>query len=266
MKTLPVWQFTPYCSLHTLAGILVLGGALSACGDDVGGGRDTSRGAAAGDVDGDGQIDYRSAVIDAPDEVRRALCSSETAELDFDKLTRGSWQFNPGGGFMELPEAGYPCKAFLYDEMRPEPSDKRWTDAADADFVGFSETSTISAAGYMTAQFRYFRTLLFVPEGKRPAALTVKVTGIDDALYLAVYNSKYPEGVSPTDAGPSEEDVGACSGNGHADWDLTGYIEPGEVNTLLLVHADMSPATSSLDSVEVEADGLPIQMVSCEGG
>jgi hypothetical protein len=29
------------------------------------------------------------------------------------------------------------------------------------------------------------------------------------------------------------------------------------------VHADMNPATSALASVEVEADGLAIQMVSC---
>jgi hypothetical protein len=250
--------------------------ALAACGGEAGGeavdradaGNEQSDSAVLiEDFDGDGEPDLRSTVIEAPVDVQRALCTNEyeTALLDYDKITRGSWQFNPGGSFVELGEAGYPCRAFLHDSMRPTPTDERWTDATDRDFVGFSETSTITAPGYLTAQFRYFRTLIFVPAGQRPSKLTVKVSGIDDALYLAVYNSANPTGVSPLDAGPSEQGVGACSGNGHAEWDIAGQIQPGAINMLLLVHADMSPATSSLDSVEVEADGQPIQMVSCEG-
>jgi hypothetical protein len=60
--------------------------------------------------------------------------------------------------------------------------------------------------------------------------------------------------------------VGACSGNGKASWDLASQLKPGEINMLLLVHADMNPATSALSTVQVLADGLPLQMVSCEEG
>jgi hypothetical protein len=278
MQPLPVRQSTPHCYARALFGACCLASALSACGGgggggdeikprpDAGGAQNSDAGPAI-DVDGDGKPDVRSNVIDAPNDVRRALCSNEyeTAVLDYDQLTRGSWQFNPGGSFVELPEPGYPCQAFRHDAMRPTPFDEGWTDAQDRDFVGFSEVSTISAAGYMTAQFRYFRTLIFVPSGTAPPTLTVEASGIDDALYLAIYNSANPEGLSPEDVGPSEAGVGACHGNGRASWDLARYLEPGEINMLLLVHADMSPATSALSSVQILAGGLPLQMVNCDG-
>jgi hypothetical protein len=266
----PTIPHSPYRVRFSSLGALCLlaaacgGESASERGDDAGTERSDSA-VQFEDFDGDGEPDLRSTVIEAPVDVQRALCSNDyqTAALSYDKITRGSWQFNPGGGFVELGEAGYPCRAFLHDGMRPTPTDARWTDATDRDFVGFSEVSTITAPGYNSAQFRYFRTLIFVPAGKRPSALTVHAAGIDDSLYLAIYNSTHPKGVSPVDVGPSELEVGACAGNGQATWNVTNYIEPGEINMLLLVHADMNPATSALASVEVEADGLAIQMVSC---
>ena len=277
MQTPPVWQSTPYCCARALLSALCVTSALSACGGDAAvkrspnnddAGAEGSDAAPPEDIDGDGKPDIRATVIEAPSDVRRALCSNEykTAVLDYDQLTRGSWQFNPGGGYLDLPEPGYPCRAFLYDAMRPTPFDEGWIDAQDRDFVGFSETSTITLPGYVTAQLRYFRTLIFVPDGKAPRTLTFEASGIDDALYLAIYNSTHPEGYSPTDAGPSDPEVGACHGNGQASWDLAGQLEPGEINMVLLVHADMSPATSALSAVQVLADGQPLQMVSCGDG
>lgn len=267
MTTSPVWQATKGGRVLALA-LLACGPSLGCMPDSEGGSpRETSDDAAQGeDFDGDGEIDPRSTVIEASPSVRRALCTDEyaTAELSYDTITRGSWQFNPGGGFVNLPEPGYPCRAFLYDSTRPSPFDARWTNAVDRDFVGFSESSAIIGTTYLAAQFRYFRTALFIPTGKRPSTLALRASGIDDALFVAIYNSTYPDGFSPNDAGPKEAEVGACSGNGQASWDFADYVEPGEVNVLLLVHADMSAATSSLTSVEIDADGQPIQMVSCE--
>jgi hypothetical protein len=257
-------QNTPLLPLRAATSCALLFATLAlGCGDT--GGTSGSRSPATEDFDGDGEPDERATVIQAPVDVKRALCSNEyqSAVLDFDKITRGSWQFNPGGGFLDLPEPGYPCTAFMHDTMRPTPVDKRWTDAKDRDFVGFEETSTISSEGYLTAQFRYFRTLIFVPKNATLTSLSVKASGIDDALYLAVYNADNPEGTSPLDAGPSQEGVGACSGNGHAEWQLSKAIKKGQINMLLLVHADMSPSTSSLASVEILANGEPIQMVAC---
>jgi len=243
----------------------LLGVLLIACGVPESEEPDASSPDPVVDVDGDGRLNPRSQVINASIEVRRALCSNEyrKASLSFDRITRGSWQFNPGGGFKELGESGYPCRAFLYDDTRPAPDDPRWTEAKDRDYIEFQETSTLTKNGFVTAQFRYFRTLVFVPAGKRPTDLIVRAAGIDDALYLAVYNSDHPEGISPLDAGSYDPEVGACTGNGAVEWNIADHLIPGEINQILLVHADMNPVISSLASVEVESDGDSIQMVDC---
>ena len=40
-------------------------------------------------------------------------------------------------------------------------------------------------------------------------------------------------------------------------------MEPGEVNDVLVVHADMSPTISSLASVAVTANGAAIPLFDC---
>ena len=82
-------------------------------------------------------------MISAPAEVMQALCSDayDSVKLSYSLVTRGSWQFNPGGAFVKLSQPGYPCHAFLEDQKaRPAVNDKRWSDAADGAFVGFSGT------------------------------------------------------------------------------------------------------------------------------
>jgi hypothetical protein len=202
-----------------------------------------------------------------PVEAKVALCTDayDSVKLNHPELIRGSWQFNPGGAYVTLPERGYPCLAFLHDgDVRPAMDDPAWTDAANGEFLGFSERSTVPESNYSVAQFRYFRSLVFVPEGAQVNSLTVSALGIDDAIYIELFNSKYPEGVSPLDAGPSDPMVGSCYGNDSASWDFKDYFVEGEVNVVFLVHADMNPATSTLVEVRIEADGAPIPLVSCK--
>jgi hypothetical protein len=202
-----------------------------------------------------------------PVEAKQALCTDayDSVKLKHPELIRGSWQFNPGGAYVTLPERGYPCLAFLHDaDVRPAMDDPAWTDAANGEFLGFSERSTVPESNYSAAQFRYFRSLVFVPEGAQVKSLTVSALGIDDAIYIELFNSKYPEGVSPLDAGPSDPMVGSCYGNDSASWDFKNYFVEGEVNVVFLVHGDMNPATSTLAEVRIEADGAPIPLVSCK--
>jgi hypothetical protein len=206
-------------------------------------------------------------VITAPPEVKQALCSDayDSVKLSYSTVTRGSWQANPGGTFVKLAAPGYPCAAFLEEKkMRPADNDMKWTDAVDGAFLGFSEPSSISTTDYTFAQFRYFRSFIFVPAGANLTTLSVNAIGIDDSVYLELTNSRYPKGISPLDVGPSDPEVGACQGNGKGEWNLAKYMAEGEINVLLLVHADLAAATSTLLSVDVRADGAPIQLVSCK--
>lgn len=206
-------------------------------------------------------------IISAPPEVKHALCSNayDSVKLSYTQITRGSWQFNPGGAFVKLPAPGYPCAAFREErKVRPAVGDPRWTDAADGAFLGFNEPSTITSTNYTEAQFRFFRSFIFVPMAANLKSLDVQATGIDDAVFVELINSRYPMGVSPRDVGPSDPDVGACQGNGQGQWNLAKYVAEGEINVLVVVHADLAPATSTLMSVGVNADGAAIQLVSCK--
>lgn len=233
--------------------------------------RDTGPGASPRDAGGeqpDAETEEDAWVGPPPPvEAKEALCTDafDSVELNHPELIRGSWQFNPGGPYVTLPENGYPCTAFLHDtEVRPAMDDPGWTDAANGEFLGFSETSTVPESNYTVAQFRYFRSLVFVPKGAQVKSLTVSALGIDDAIYVELFNSKHPDGISPLDAGPSDPMVGACYGNDSAEWDFKSYFVEGEVNAVLVVHADMNPATSTLAEVRIEANGAPIQIVSCK--
>jgi hypothetical protein len=206
-------------------------------------------------------------VISAPPDVVQALCSDayDSVQLTYSTVTRGSWQANPGGTPRKLAAAGYPCAAFLEEKAtRPADDDPRWTDAVDGAFLGFSEPSIITTTDYEFAQFRYFRSFIFVPPGANLTSLSVDALGIDDSVYLELTNSRYPQGVSPRDVGPADPAVGACQGNGTGSWNLAKYMAEGEINVLLLIHADLAAVTSTLTSVDVRADGAPIQLVSCK--
>jgi hypothetical protein len=206
-------------------------------------------------------------VVSPPKEATQALCTDayDSVKLAYANVTRGSWQLNPGGTSVQFAMPSYPCLAFLEEKKtRPPADDKRWTDATDGAFLGFNEVSTITTTDYTRGQFRYFRSFIYVPKGANLKNLSVSASGIDDSVYLELTNKRYPKGISPLDVGPSEMGVGACQGNGMGEWNLAKYIAEDEVNVLLLVHADLSAATSTLSSVDIRADGAPIQLVSCK--
>lgn len=216
------------------------------------------------DANNDGGIPI---VISPPMEATMALCTDayDSVKLSYANVTRGSWQVNPGGAAVQFTMPSYPCAAFLEEKKtRPAANDTRWTDAMDGAFLGFNEMSTITTVDYTRGQFRYFRSFIYVPKGANLQKLTVTATGIDDSVFLELTNTRYPKGISPLDVGPSEAGVGACQGNGMGEWNLAKYIAENEVNVLLLVHADLSAATSTLTSVDIRADGAPIQLVSCK--
>jgi hypothetical protein len=249
---------------------------------DAAGDADAADVADAGDAsdggDGPGAIVVVDARGDVPDPVsppvdctaepqRCALCTGryEETQARESQLIRGSWQYNPGGPYVHLPVSGYPCAAFAYDgDVRPPMRDEHWVPAPNGDSIAFSADSTLPRSEYRDVQFRYFRSLVFVPADFNVAAFNVTVTGVDDSVRVILFNSKYPEGVSPKDVGPTDPVVGACAGNGDHDWDLVDYVKAGEVNIVLLIHADMNPSTSMLQKVEVKVNGAGISLFHCD--
>lgn len=180
---------------------------------------------------------------------------------------RGTWQFNPGATYLTIPQPGYPCKAFLYDlSIRPGLNDPNWTTAPNGQFIGFSEASTIPGGqNYTKVQYRYFRSLVWLPAGYPVSSFQVVASGVDDGLFVVLHNSANPNGVSKASWGTADPSVGACVGNGGINWNLTADVVPGEVNVVYLVHADMNPSVSSLNNVNILVNGASLPLFDCTG-
>jgi hypothetical protein len=200
---------------------------------------------------------------------RCALCTGKYATVPFRRLlpVRGTWQYDPGGPVVALPEPGYPCAAFKYEgTVMPSLDDDRWVGAPAGDFIDFSTVSNITTPGYTSAQFRFFRSLVYLPADLPLDSFRVAVTGVDDSVQVILYNSKHPTGVSPKDAGPSDETVGACNGNGDTSWDFKAYAQMGEVNVVLIVQADMSPTVCSLGKTDLTVNSAEVPLFDCVTG
>jgi hypothetical protein len=216
------------------------------------------------------EADPKGPILDCDKEPERcALCSGKysTISLHYTETIRGTWQYDPGGVYVTLAAPGYPCSAFLHDgAVRPTLDDDRWVGAPQGDVIAFSTASTLTASDYRSAQFRYFRSLVFVPASVQIDSFRVTTTGVDDSVHLVLYNSKYPNGISPADAGPSDPDVGACAGNGDSSWDFKGYAQAGEINVVLIVQADMSPTVCALGKADITVNSSPIPLFDCVTG
>jgi hypothetical protein len=172
------------------------------------------------------------------------------------KVVRSSWQFHPGTSFTDFNGVpGYPCKAFDFARA-PAMTDLTWTNAPSGKSIAFSEASTFCASPpnptYSKGQFRYFRALVWIPKAGTTKDLTLRAEGIDDSLQVVVHNSKGSSTV-------------VCQGNGSLSVDLAPHLAAGEINAVLLAHADLNCAVSALTSVDLLSEGAPVDIVGCPG-
>jgi hypothetical protein len=56
-----------------------------------------------------------------------------------------------------------------------------------------------------------------------------------------------------------------CQGNGSLAIDLAPHLVAGEINAVLLAHADLNCAISALTSVDLLSEGAPVGIVGCPG-
>ena len=243
-------------------------GGTATGGATAGGGGGMNAGGSDGGVDLPLEAPTSPPVDCNVDPERCAFCTGKYRSVSLDGTTalRGTWQYNPGGPYVSLPEPGYPCAAFLHDgAVRPTLDDDHWVGAPDGTSIGFSMTSTLTSTNYSTAQFRYFRSLVYVPTNVTIDSFRVMARGVDDSVHIILYNAKYPNGVSPTDAGPSDPQVGACAGNGDSSWELKSYAQPGEINLVLVIQADLAPTICSL-ATDITVNGAAVPLYDCVKG
>jgi hypothetical protein len=253
------------------------GGAAGQSGSGQAGAQaDATGGGGAGQTGSDAMVDMSQEpapigpVVDCShDPERCAFCTGNYATVTINEPVpmRGTWQFNPGGPSVMLADPGFPCSAFLHDgPVRPSPDDDHWVGATKGDSIGYSTSSTLTTSDYRSAQFSYFRTMVFLPASLTVDSFRVLITGVDDSARVLLFNSKYPQGISPSDAGPSDPAVGACVGYMDGAWELKSYVQVGEVNVVLVIQVDLKPTVSALNSGDVTVNGAELPLYDCVNG
>jgi hypothetical protein len=252
------------------------GGGATAGGSGSGQAGGSSQVDATGSGGGDAMIDMGhepdpiGPVVDCSrDPERCAFCTGKYATVTINEpvAMRGTWQFNPGGPSVTLADPGFPCSAFLHDgSVRPSLDDDHWVGATNGATIDYSTSSTLTTTDYRSAQFSYFRTMVFLPASLSVDSFRVLISGVDDSVRVMLYNSKYPQGISPSDAGASDPDVGACAGYMDAAWDLKSYVQVGEVNVVEVIQVDLRPTVSALNKGDVTVNGAELPLYDCVNG
>lgn len=97
--------------------------------------------------------------------------------------------------------------------------------------ISFSDPSTLCGVCECRAggDFTYFQTTFFVPASYTVSSLVVTIRDVDDGVSVAVFNSRYPNGI--VDPGAFAYLGGGSTAN------LASYVVPGR-NRVVLTHVD----------------------------
>ena len=169
--------------------------------------------------------------------------------------TRTPWQQNGGEGLVSFGfQTNQHGAVVEYDYATiPAADDASWTPASNGDTIGYSVYSTL--CGQLScrygAEFTYFQTFVDVPANVQVNTFTIAFSGIDDGVRTTIYNSDYPTGVVIPGS------YVFLGGSGTAN--LAALVVPGELNRVVVTHADDCCSGSYLSSAQVVLDGQVVE-------
>jgi len=160
-------------------------------------------------------------------------------------LGAGPTCFPGGRSFSQHGDPGEYAYAAVPDERDPG-----WR-AHPPTRISFDDPSTLCGVCdcRQGADFTYFQTSFFVPQGFVVQSLTVNIENVDDGVRVSVYNSRYPNGVV---------DPGAYAYlGGGSTADLARYVVPGR-NRVVLTHVDDCCMVRRIAGATVRLNGTPL--------
>lgn len=117
--------------------------------------------------------------------------------------------------------------------------------------ISFDDPSTLCGVCdcRQGADFTYFQTSFYVPQGFVVRSVAVNIENVDDGVQVTVFNSRYPNGVV---------DPGAYAYlGGGSTADLARYIVPGR-NRVVLTHVDDCCMVRRIAGATVRLNGTPL--------
>lgn len=150
---------------------------------------------------------------------------------------------------------------FSYSPVIPAWPSTNWTPAPDVKTVGFAEPSRLCKTAtdcFKAADFAFFHTQLTFPAGFSLKTFQIRVWGIDDGVRVTIFNSKYPNGVSPTGGYLKNIVFTAAGQKPLVTADLMQYLVVSETNRIVLTVLDDCCAQMTLKSAELLVNGTAI--------
>jgi uncharacterized repeat protein (TIGR01451 family) len=153
------------------------------------------------------------------------------------------------------PEHGAP-QEYEFAHIPPA-NDPGWGPAPDGNTIGFNRDSILSDC-LTEGAFTYFQTFINVPGDVALGGIIISFNGgtVDDGARVTLFNSTYPNGIVP----PGGYVFLAATSTGAAD--LSGLVEPGEANRVVVTHVDDCPVLDTLNYVEVMMDGTNLDVTA----
>ncbi|MCK6510923.1 hypothetical protein L6R29_13260 [Myxococcota bacterium] len=165
--------------------------------------------------------------------------------------TIGQWYMHEGSGI-----ANFACQsqhgavfAYQYASIPPWP-DAGWKLAPDPTIINLNRRSSLCDAGTPCrcgGDFTYFRNEVSIPANYSLTSFVVELNGMDDGTRITLYNSRYPNGVTPPN--------GYVFLGQSLSQDLQSYAAIGEVNVILLTHIDDCCQDSNLREAYIRLNG-----------
>jgi hypothetical protein len=183
--------------------------------------------------------------------------------------TRTPWQMHDGPEVTEYNPLGlmpFSClpmrrgdKCEYNVATLPSEGDPRWWPAPNAETIEFLlEPSRVCEAPItcrIFGDFTYFQTFVNVPANLEVTEFTLSFSGVDDGVRVTIFNSEHPGGI----VAPGSYVYLGGSGTEN----LAPYIQPGEINRVVLTQVDDCCALNRLESAVVVLNGEAVDL-ACE--
>lgn len=166
----------------------------------------------------------------------------------------GRWYMHQGKGVIQFGR----CFAKHGDEQeythaKIPPWPDGWRVAPNATSIGYQKASIL--CGNTTCRcggdFTYFRALVRIPQGFSIQRFSVELRGMDDGTRVTIFNSRYPQGLTPPGGY-------AYIVSGFLFLELGPYAVAGEHNVVVLTHVDDCCERSNLREAYVRLNGVRV--------
>jgi hypothetical protein len=120
----------------------------------------------------------------------------------------------------------------------------------NASTIGMAVGSVLPGC-WSSLNFTYFQALVSIPANTTVSQFSVNMNGADDGARISLVNSRYPNGVTPSNGY-------IYQGTPQSTGDLHAYVVAGEVNRVVITQVDDCAVGNNLNSAQIVLNGTVI--------